>query len=245
VNAHAAPVQLSRWDSQFFGLSVARCFVRQPEDVNPALQWSLAHGVRLLITRCDAADTAAIHQMESAGFLLMDTFVRYRFDLRSKPVPAAGELAVRPFRPGDVSAIREVAASAFQGYIGHFHSDLRLDRARCDQLYVEWAANSCQEKRLADEVLVAELDGHVVAFATLKALTTSVAEGSLFGVHANAQGHGIYRALIAHSLEWCRIKGKEVMEVDSQVNNYSVQRVWQRLGYEIYASGHTFHRWLS
>ena len=245
MNAHTASVQLSHWDSQFFGFSVARCTVRQPEDVDLALQWSRSRGVRLLITRCDAADTAAIHQMESAGFLLMDTFVRYRFDLRSKPVPPAGELDVHSFRPRDVSAIREVAASAFRGYIGHFHRDLRLDRARCDQLYIEWAANSCQEKQLADDVLVAELDGHVVAFATLKTLTSSVAEGSLFGVHANAQGRGIYRALIAHSLEWCSVRGKEVMEVDSQVNNYSVQRVWQRLGYEIYASGHTFHCWLS
>jgi hypothetical protein len=27
------------------------------------------------------------------------------------------------------------------------------------------------------------------------------------------------------------------------VNHYAVQRVWQRLGFEIYTSGHTFHRW--
>ena len=43
----------------------------------------------------------------------------------------------------------------FSGYLGHYHADPRLDRAKCDEVYLSWAERSCVDPSVASKVLVA------------------------------------------------------------------------------------------
>ena len=236
---------LSEWDTKHFGVRIASFGPKDGNDLTQGLEWARDNSIEMLMARCDTSNVPILHRLESAGFLTMDTFVRYAFDLTKREIPEdTGSTPVRSFASADIPIIGRLARRAFKRYRGHFHNDPKLPRDRCDAVYSEWAMNSCREKRLADEVLVADPDGEILGFATLKGLGEGAAEGILFAVDPKAQGMGIYRTFMIQGMRWCAGHGFERMEVDSQVNNYPVQRVWERLGFEIYGSGHTLHLWL-
>lgn len=237
--------KLSKLDTDRWSVVTAKVDGLTSEGLTSILQQCRASAVELLIARCPATDLAAAQAMERDGFQLMDTLVYFARSLGSGTQVDAGPVPVRPVRPGEEAAVREIAAHAFQGYGGHYHADPRLDRGRCDEVYTDWAYRSCLSKDVADEVLVADLDGRVVAFATMRLNSDEEGEGVLFGVSPAAQGRGIYRTLMIRGMEWCAARGRTRMVVSTQVTNVAVQKVWTRLGFEPSRAYYTFHKWFT
>lgn len=235
-----------KWDTEHFGIKIARFSPSKVSDVLESVKWAHDNGIELLMSRSDASISPLTLAQQRAGFELMDSFVQYRFDFAKSDIPeSVSEFSIRPFRPEDIPDIGKVASVCFKGYISHLHNDPLLDKQKCDSLYEGWAMNSCKDKTLADEVLVAANgNGEIVGFATLKGSDSDIAESILVGVSNEYQGRGIYRSFIIHGMQWCKSNGFRTMKVDTQVYHYAVQRVWQRLGFEIFASGHTFHLWV-
>lgn len=235
-------IALSALDQQRFGFAVAR------DDalgrVDEALAFCRANQVRLLIARCRSEDLGVAHALEAAGGRLMDTLVWYARRLAEAELPANEcPLAIRPYRPGDEDGVQQVAEQAFQGYLGHYHADPRLDPARVAEVYPSWALRSCQSREVAGQVLIAD-DGAVAGFATLRMNAASEGEGVLFAVAPRAQGRGVYRAFMLEGMRWCRASGATRMVVSTQLTHVAVQRVWVRLGFELERSSHTYHLWL-
>lgn len=238
-------VTFSEMDTRHFGVRIARAQVASDE-LPRALDFCAAERIDLLIARCETGDLVAAQSMESKGFLLMDTLVYYGFDLTKKPIPEdAGGFLIRRLQPGDESEIPMVASAAFKGYLGHYHADPRLDSNKCDEVYRLWAARSCATDKAADEVLVAEHDGRVAGFATLRRNSPQEVEGLLFAVAPGSQKNGICRSFMIRSLHWCRAQGAQRMVISTQVTNISMQKVWCRAGFEPSHSYYTFHKWFS
>jgi GNAT superfamily N-acetyltransferase len=110
---------------------------------------------------------------------------------------------------------------------------------------MSWAVRSCVSKDVANEVLIAERDGRVVGFATLRINSPQEGEGVLFGVAPEAQGLGIYRSFMLSGMQWCRQQGVQRMLVSTQITNIAVQKVWCRVGFEPSHSYYTFHKWFT
>jgi GNAT superfamily N-acetyltransferase len=230
-------------DSERFGVRAARAHVVS-ETLPQVLDFCAAGKIDLLIARCATSDLAAAQNMEAHSFLLMDTLVYYRFDLDKKAIPKdAGEFLVRRLQPDDKDRIRALASAAFRGYTGHYHADLRLDRHKCDETYASWAERSVTLKTAADEVLVAEHDGILAGFATLRLNSPEEGEGLLYGVAPAYQRRGVCPALMIQSLRWCRSQHAQRMVISTQVTNVSMQKVWCRVGFEPSHSYYTFHKW--
>jgi GNAT superfamily N-acetyltransferase len=210
------------------------------------LDFCAAGKIDLLVARCGTSDLEAVHSMESAAFLLMDTLVYYSFDLAKKEIPEDPcEVRVRRLQPGDEVEIPKLAAAAFKGYRGHYHADPRLDSRKCDEAYRSWAERSCTTREAADEVLVADLGGKAAGFATLRLNSPQEVEGLLFAVAPESQGMGVCRLFMIRSLQWCRDKGAKRMVISTQVTNVSMQKVWCRTGFEPSHSYYTFHKWFT
>ena len=60
-------------------------------------------------------------------------------------------------------------------------------------MYSSWAYRSCLEPGVADEVLVAEQDGSIIGFLTIR--FNEDAEGLLFATLPTVRGQGVGRAL--------------------------------------------------
>ena len=238
-------IAFSEIDSERFGVRIARAHVVS-DNLSRALDFCAAERIDLLVARCRTSDLEAAQGMESKGFLLMDTLLYYSFDLTKKEIPVDPcEVRVRRLLPGDEAEIPRVASAAFKGYLGHYHSDRRLDSGQCDEAYRSWAERSCTTDKAADEVLVAELGGKVAGFATLRLNSPQEVEGLLFAVAPESQGKGICRLFMIRSLQWCRAQGAKRMIISTQVTNVSMQKVWCRTGFEPSDSYYTFHKWFT
>jgi len=244
MSAEQLTVCLSAIDEQRFGIRTARTSNMTADVLFRVLDYCRAHDVVLLVARCLSSDTEAAQAMEREGFLLMDTLIHYTRDLTRQPLPPDtwhGE--VRSVRPGEEHEVRRIAAKCFEGYLGHYHADERLDRTKCDEVYSSWAYRSCISREVADDVLVAFLDGRMAGFLTLKMGTADEGQGPLFAVDPRARGSGASTTLMIRGMKWCRSKGAARMVIPTQITNIASQRVWSRLGFEPAYAEYTFHKW--
>ncbi len=237
-------IDVSALESARFGIVAARVSdsSASPEVIDAAAE---AQGVQLLSCRIDVGDLARVHALEAAGYRLMDTLVYYGRSLAGIPriLPLPAGVACRAATGKDAAAVGEVARSAFSGYMGHYHSDPRLDDAAADAAYVEWAETSTARASADGQVLLAMRDGHVAGFLTMRRNSTEEAEIVLNAVHADHQGQGLYSILVAAALDAVRGSGAARMIVSTQINNYAVQRIWSQFGFVHERSVYTFHKW--
>lgn len=239
-----ASVQLSPLDEERFGICSARAPSVTLETLPEIMKFCRAKDVVFLVARCRVEEVAGAQAMERAGFRLMDTLLYWARNLVKVPIPADNcKVPIRPIRGGEEAIVRGIAAEIFRGYFGHYHADPRLDPKKCDEAYVSWAERSCLSKDVAEEVLVAELDGRIVSFITLRRNSAEEGEAVVGGVLPEAQGLGIYRSFLVRSMEWCNVQSCTRMIVSTQVTNNAVQKVWARLGYEPSYAYYTFHKW--
>ncbi len=237
-------VCLSDLDQMRFGARTAKANQITAKTLPAVIDFCHAHQVEFLIARALTTDLATAQALESAGFLLMDTLVVYARDLKKRPIPPDdGQLLIRPIQAGEEADVKRVCEQSFGGYGGHYHADPKLDPEKCDQTYVDWATRSCVDREVAHEVLVADDDGAIVGFATLRLNHADEGEGVLFGVAPAAQGRGVYRSFMIHAMEWVRRQGATNMIVSTQITNVAVQKAWTRLGFEPNRSYYTFHKW--
>jgi len=268
MSVDSVEVRLSAIDEERFGIRTARASQVTLATLPIVLDFCRANHVKFLIARCLDSELAAAQAMEQKGFILMDTLIYYARSLKKMPIPPdTGEIPVRSIRPGDEEQVKIVAARAFHGYFGHYHADPRLDRTKCDEVYISWAVRSCISREVADEVLVADDGRSILGFATLRinspeegegvlfgvdplALSEHVrflkrqsGQGVLFGVDPLAHGRGIYRSFVIRSMEWFLGRGCTRQVMSTQITNIAVQKVWVRLGFEPSHAYYTFHKW--
>lgn len=239
-------IKLSLLDQKRFGVITAKFNNLNQENYNKSIAFCKQNNAELLIVRIKTEHLTFAQHLENENFRLMDTLVYYKFDLKKKERPKnTGKIPLRKAQPNEADKVREIAVQTFAGYYGHYHADPRLDPDKCDEVYVDWAYQSCVDKEVADKVLVPYIDDEIVGFATLRLNTQEEGEGVLFGVSPKAQRMGIYRSMILQGLEWCQEQQRTSMVVSTQVNNIAVQKVWSRVGFEAYKSYYTFHRWFN
>jgi GNAT superfamily N-acetyltransferase len=244
TDAVPASVQLSPLEAERFGIRSARAASVTLETLPEIMHFCRANAVIFLIARCRVEELATVHAMERAGFRLMDTLLYWACNLVKGPIPADDcAVPIRPMRAGEANSVRSIAVEIFRGYFGHYHADPRLDPQQCDAAYVSWAERSCLSKDVAEEVLVAELDGRLVGFITLRRNSAEEGEAVVGGVLPEAQGLGIYRAFQVRSMQWCEARGCTRILGSTQVTNTAVQKVLARLGYEPSYAYYTLHKW--
>lgn len=235
-------IEINALESARFGIVAARLSdVQAPlAQINAA---ALAQGVQMITARVDTADIARVQALEADGYRLMDVLVYHAHDLTDLAPPGAspGGEVIRPATPRDAPEVAEVARSAFAGYIGHYHADSRLLRAAADAAYVDWAERSIATTSPLMPALVAETEGRIAGFLTLR---LDQAEIVLNAVRPEAQGKGIYGRLLDQALHLLQGAGSARALISTQLTNIPVQRAWARRGFRLQRSLCTLHKWV-
>jgi ribosomal protein S18 acetylase RimI-like enzyme len=236
-------VSLSAIDKERFGIVTARDPHVVVATLPDVLRFCRDNRVQMLVARCPSDDLPAAQAIEGAGGRLMDALVYYVRDLE-RPFPEEKPGApVRPLRPDDGPGVSRVAAESFRNYIGHYHADPLLERAKCDEVYVSWAERSCVDRAVASTVLVVEESARIAGFLTLLERSPEEQEIILNGVDPALQRRGIYRALVRAAMSHAQRSGARRLTVSTQLINTVVQKTWTKLGFEPLRSYYTFHLW--
>ncbi|CAE6812093.1 dTDP-fucosamine acetyltransferase [Paraburkholderia domus] len=236
--------RLSDIDKARFGVSTLKISADANDRVDDLLAAQQDTQAQLSIIRVPSDHLHLVQDLEEKGAFLADSLVYFRKKQVSEyaevlPVAYTYRLAT----PADAERVEELAKQTFQGYLGHYHADRRLERADCDAVYESWAGNSCRDEAVASSVILIERDQEIAAFATLKIADNNAFEGVLFGVSPAHQGKGLYMSLMKLAENWGNERKIRQMFVSTQVTNSTVQKAWCRLGFEPYKSYYTLHRW--
>jgi hypothetical protein len=247
MNRKCSPVSLSRIDEERFGIRAAKA-PEVTQDTFPAIMhFCYENDVNMLIARCLSSEHSGVQIMEENGFILMDTTLYSKLDLAAVPPPEVPEdpqgFVVRSVRAGEENVVRKMAAECFKGYKGHYHSDPRLDPAKCEEVYPDWAYRACISREVADEVVVGDTGNELIGFVTLRLMDPGECHVDLVGIAPTAQGRGSYRSFLIHIMEWARSKEATHLVAAVSIANVLTQNIITHYGYRLSYSDYVFHKW--
>ena len=225
------------WDSQFFGLRIARLTEHRltREGVAAADRWCKTNAVDCLYFLADSGDAQTESLAKAYGFQLVDIRVTMgRVPGHSGPTPA-----VRPFLPADAASLRAIARVSHRD--SRFYHDARFPRWQCDALYETWIDSS--SSGWADTVLVAECDGAPAGYVSCHLAPPSGGSIGLVAVAQDYQRRGLGRQLVDASLDYFRRHRVARATVVTQERNVASQRLYQRCGFVTESVQLWYHRW--
>lgn len=141
------------------------------------------------------------------------------------------------------SCLDSLVETIFLGYQNHYYANPCLQRKAVTDGYIEWAKSYVrQEEGKIAWIAKDDLTGDIVAFATcFNNVDESECEGVLYGVMPKFSGRGIYADLIRFTQGYFKNMGVKKMTVSTQLQNYKVQKVWNRHGFKLDHSYETYH----
>lgn len=233
------------WDTKHFGIKIGEYIPDKYERVEEDLKRAKDDGYMLLITRLLTNEIGMVNVLEKNEFELKDTIVEYKVNLeRIEYFPSTSIFNIREAGIEDIPELREIAKRTFKDYIGHFHRDNRLEKNKCDELYVKWVENSVKDKNIADTVLIAEAGHSILGFGAIKILSKHKSRGILFGTSPEMRKRGVYKTLIRQAINWSKRENLKEFIYGTQVDNYVVHNVFMKVGGRVYRTLYTLHCWL-
>lgn len=227
------------WDSEFFGLRIAR--VREASldmtAVHGVKSYCSAEGIDCLYYLANAEDSTSGAVAQAGGFQFVD--IRMTLERSAGDYPIRETPGVRPFQPPDLTTLQAIARTSHRD--SRFYADPHFSRPACDHLYEVWIGRSCAG--WAQSVLVAESNGAPVGYITCHLNTASAGSIGLVAVHREFHGKGIGRQLVDASFEFFRRSGAAHVSVVTQGRNIASQRLYQRCGFLTKAVQVWYHRW--
>ena len=242
----AAPAAFLPWDSEFFGLRIARVLGDRLDGraMAPLEEWCSDNGIDCLYFLADPDVPDSVALAEESGFRLFDVRVLLRHVIGRYPdLPVNGTAGymLRPIRGEDIPALMDIAGRIHQ--ITRFWRDPGFPADRCSELYRRWLERDVAGR--ADRVLVCEHGGRPVGYITCILDRESPGHGtiSLLGVHEAHRQKGMGSRLLRGAIEWFASEGTGDISVVTQGTNISSLRVYQEAGFLIDSVMLWFHRW--
>jgi GNAT superfamily N-acetyltransferase len=254
------------WDSKIFNLKMAAIneFVLNPQCskkewiadqlLEKAVIKAKEEGYQFLLCKTYTDDTVSIHALEKAGFLLVDTLLDYYVDFRkvifnkiSFP-EVADEIIIRFAKEEDGEELAVLARAAFANHFGRYHSDPRIQKELATQTYVEWMNSSLHG--YADYFVLAEINHRIAGLSIWKKtseleknLPIRLGHYSIGAIHPDFYGKKLFSVLTYEGMKLLQPE-IDLIEGPTHINNYAVQRGYNRLGWQIGDARHSFHKWL-
>lgn len=237
----APPCEILAWDSAFFGFTVARTLVADPDarGVAEILEWCRDQGVRCLFHLSDANSTTSNAAVEANGFFLVD--IRHELEgpvplMEKTTVPVPRQVSIQKFPAVDDARLRQVARGAFAG--SRFTNDTRFPRDRVDALCDEWLVRAGSR----GEVFAAKV-GDVLAGLVTCEREGDAARVGVLAVEPPYRSVGIGSGLLNVAADWARRHGFEKVRVTTQGGNADALKVYESAGFRTTAVHVWHHRW--
>jgi GNAT superfamily N-acetyltransferase len=214
------------WDSDFFGVSIARADVEVPE-LDSVLEQARSDGVELVYLTAPATRVEAVTAAVRRGARLVD--VRTELDVSElAPAPdARARIATVADRDG---VERDAVALSSRS---RFANDPRIPVERVHEMYRIWA------RRCLDEGVVAVPDGP--GSGLVGVIPGAEAHVVLVFVDAGSAGRGLGRALLDSALA---AAGATAAHVSTQAGNVPALRLFTGAGFRVRSVEAVLHLWL-
>ena len=190
---------------------------------------SIKEDIVFCIAPCN---TSYISILESLNYSLISTLVEFERDSKND---VSDELIHADYAiisgqdyalDKDSARLHELVWSLAQ--VSHYGKDLKIDKNRVYDLYMQWVVNTWHG--YASKLLVAvDLLGNIVAFVSLKEVQNSF-RIDLLAVHASTRNRGIAQSLINKVCLYAQEQKKNLC-VRTQAENRAAIRLYEKNGF--------------
>ena len=235
-----APAEVLPWDSEFFGVRVARALDTEtfgPGAGRALVEWCHAERVRWLYALLPSMP-AAIQEAEATDFALTD--VRVELAGPTDRIASGPVGATRPVRDTDLPALRRLARVSHTD--SRFFSDPKLPDGQAARLFERWIERDCAID-VGGWVGVIDAGGTPSGYITARLDDQRRGWIRLIAVAAEARGRGLGTALVAEAGRWLLTQGVEEVRVVTQGRNLGAQRLYQQAGFRTASLKLWYHRW--
>lgn len=216
------------WDSEFFGLDIARADLAA-EPLDAALADARAAGIELLYVFAPGDRLPLVREAVLRGARPLELRSELDLALDAPPSLPAG---VRLAAPADEPALFELA-DAFSAS-SRFRLDDRFPQERIAEMYRRWV------RRCLDEGAVVVPSTEPAGFGGVR-VADGVASYDLLYVAPGSRGGGTARELVLGGLA---AVGATAARTTMQLSNLPVQRLFQRVGFRVAEVQVVLHLWL-
>jgi len=232
--------EMLEWDSNFFGINVARLSETFcPNDLTKIVKELKRNQVEVFygfVNPCDYNRNQALLQK---GAVLVDEKVSYCIDARNctqKPIANVFPYSNRELDP----ALTKIAQQA--GEFSRFRIDKKFGVNACNRLYEQWIENAVNGK-FDNHVFVFEQDNEILGLITLKDLSDSGSIG-LIGVDERARGKQVGASLLNKAISHYGDEGVFSIKVVTQKANHLACRFYEKNGFEVCNVTNVYHVWI-
>jgi ribosomal protein S18 acetylase RimI-like enzyme len=184
--------------------------------------------------KVDVSDTATVGVLQSLGFHLIETAVRFTAPRGACLPPASADVGFAT--PDMAAAVGGVAERSFMH--DRFHRDPAIPAATANAVKRGWALNYFAGKR-GDWMVVARRDGRPVGFLQLLRSPADDLVIDLIAVDRDHRGGGLARAMIAFAAANC--PGGDRLVVGTQIANAASVRLYEGMGFRFEAAYYVLH----
>jgi ribosomal protein S18 acetylase RimI-like enzyme len=185
----------------------------------------------------------------------MDTLLDFVFDFSRTPIEKIpfperdSQLKIRRANNADLPALIRINEKSFGDYFGRYHADPQMPAGTATRIYTEWVRSAFQG--WADWILVAEREDEIAAYGlwrkpveTEERNDLRIAHYDLAAIDPKFRGRGLWTALMHDGMLIAREFAEHLIG-PVHVNNYPVQHLLQKFGWNIAGAKHSFHKWLN
>jgi GNAT superfamily N-acetyltransferase len=238
--------QFLEWDSDFFGVRIARLKAARlsVSSLKSVDDWCDQESIDCLYFLSDSDDPQTIWLAEEHDFHLVEIRITMEKSLKdwdpSTRPKAAKEAQIRPVQPADIPILQEIARTSYVD--SRFYFDRNFSESQWSSYYATWVKKSCEGG--ADLALVAELEGRVKGYIT-GLIDKEKDQGiyELTGVDPSVRRSGIGQELFRSGLDWYVQHGIDYLWVATQGRNVTTQRMIQRHGFISKSCQLYYHKW--
>jgi RimJ/RimL family protein N-acetyltransferase len=253
---------ISNWDSKVFGIKMAKLgyitatggyineLVIKKKLLSAGLKYLKDQGVKHLSVRIEANDFSSIHAIEALRFRIMDNLVTYIYrdvglrEGRFLFPEVKRWFRVRKISPEDLKFAGDLLANS--GIESHYSIDRVIPSSRVRNMYRKWL--ECKFKNLKEnDIFVVKRGKKVVgcsifSFNLLLEKCTGLKSVHRGLVAVDPLAKGCLIALI--NAQIMQRKDLDFAEFETQIYNYRMMDVIQKLGMRLIRCRYTFHRTL-
>jgi ribosomal protein S18 acetylase RimI-like enzyme len=238
------PCELLAWDSEHFGLSIARLRsdTLEAARASDADRWCTQRGVDCLYLLADSNHPETSRVAARHGYRVVDVRLNLRHELGGLGTEAwhsPGPLRVRPGSARDLGQLIPLAARSHRH--SRFYFDGRFPEERCGALYARWIERAVNDP--ARELLVAEIDDSPVGYQALGLPEQGRGRLDLIALKPEYRGRGLGRAVLLAALRRLRGLGAEVVLTAMQARNADAVRAHERIGFALELTQIWHHKW--
>ena len=227
----------AEWDSEFFGLKIARLAAMGPVEgrLTTGREEAARQGIHCLFAELMADEVALPNVPERVGYRLVDLATWMRAPLPGDVPPNEPRVEVLEGGLADVASIGEALSSLASW--SKFASDPRFGASAARRVCRSWVERSAASP---DELfLIARIDGETAGFITCEVTPRP----RICLIASTVQKAGVGRLLVGRAMDWAGALGDELW-VKASLRNAGALRFYEACGFRIREIMYAYHLWI-